>query len=222
MTGGRTGRTVTMCHPDQAHHARSHRAVLCDIDGVLRHWPPSDALDLAHGLPAGALAAAAFAPRRLHPAITGAVPDAEWRAATAADLAHAYGPAARGAVTAWAALLPDVDRAAVALLAQARAAAPVALVSNATTRLEEDLARQGLADLADAVVNTARLGVAKPDPRVYHHAAARLGVPVEHCLFVDDTPANVEAAREVGMTAVHYQRLDDLRAALAPLCAAGA
>ncbi|WP_212747356.1 hypothetical protein [Streptomyces montanus] len=34
-------------------------AVLCDIDGVLRHWPAADAIERAQGLPAGALAAAA-------------------------------------------------------------------------------------------------------------------------------------------------------------------
>ncbi|MFC9246096.1 HAD family hydrolase [Streptomyces sp. NPDC057136] len=59
----------------------------------------------------------------------------------------------------------------VALLKRARKAVTVALVSNATTRLDSDLARQGLDVLADAVVNTAHIGVAKPDPRVYLIAA---------------------------------------------------
>ncbi|MEO3751979.1 HAD-IA family hydrolase [Streptomyces sp. B6B3] len=194
-------------------------AVLCDIDGVLRHWPAADALESAHGLPTGALAAAAFAPARLGPAITGAVTDEEWRAAVAVDLAAACGSAdrARAAVAAWSALLPRVDQDVVALLGRARALVSVALVSNATTRLEWDLDRQGLADLADAVVNTARIGVAKPDPRVYAVAAARVGAAPHRCLFVDDTPANVTAAREAGMTALHYRRPGDLRHALAAL-----
>ncbi|WP_330457962.1 HAD-IA family hydrolase [Streptomyces sp. NBC_00820] len=202
-----------------------HDAVLCDIDGVLRHWPAADALERAHGLPAGALAAAAFAPERLHPAITGKVTDEQWRAAVAAELARRCGSRerARAAVTAWSELVPAVDDEVVALLGQARdvASVSVALVSNATTRLERDLARQGLADLADLVVNTARIGIAKPDPRVYRIAAERIGAPAERCLFVDDTAANVVAAREAGMTAVHYRRIDDLRRALAPLLAAG-
>lgn len=81
-------------------------AVLCDIDGVLRHWPAVDTIEQAHGLPVGALAAAAFAPVRLHPAITGEVSDEQWRAAVAADLADACGSAdrARAAVTAWGAM----------------------------------------------------------------------------------------------------------------------
>ncbi len=194
-------------------------AVLCDIDGVLRHWPAADALESSHGLPVGALAAAAFAPARLQPAITGVITDEQWRAAVTADLAAAGGSAdrAQAAVAAWSALLPRVDQGVVALLTRARALVSVALVSNATTRLEWDLDRQGLAGLADAVVNTARIGVAKPDPRVYAIAAARVGAPPHRCLFVDDTPANVTAAREAGMTALHYRRLDDLRATLSPL-----
>ncbi|MFF3721723.1 HAD family hydrolase [Streptomyces erythrochromogenes] len=86
-----------------------------------------------------------------------------------------------------------VDQEVVALLRAVREVAPVALVSNATTRLERDLDRQGLAGLADRVVNTARIGVAKPDPRVYRIAAERLGVAIERCLFVDDTTSSQRA-----------------------------
>ncbi|MFI0977591.1 HAD-IA family hydrolase [Streptomyces sp. NPDC021093] len=194
-------------------------AVLCDIDGVLRHWPAADALEQAHGLPLGALAAAAFAPSRLLPAITGKITDEQWRSAVAADLADSCGSRERAcaAVTAWSDLLPVVDEEVVALLRRVRKVAAVALVSNATTRLESDLERQGLADLADAVVNTARIGVAKPDPQVYRIAAEQAGAAADRCLFIDDTAANVVAAREAGMTALHYRRLEDLRQTLAPL-----
>ncbi|MDX3229149.1 HAD-IA family hydrolase [Streptomyces sp. ME19-01-6] len=187
-------------------------AVLCDIDGVVRHWPAADALEQAHGLPHGALAAAAFAPGRLQPAITGKITDEQWRSAVAADLTDTCGSRERAlaAVTAWSDLLPVIDQEVVALLRQARKVAPVALVSNATTRLEWDLQRQGLADLADTVVNTARIGVAKPDPQVYRIAAERLGAAADRCLFIDDTAANVVAAREVGMTALHYRQPEDL------------
>ncbi|BFV59817.1 haloacid dehalogenase [Kitasatospora sp. CMC57] len=198
--------------------ALPYDAVLCDIDGVLRHWPvPGHAdLDIRHGLPAGTLAAAAFAPARMHPAITGEITDEQWRSAVAADLAEVCGSPerARAVVTAWSEVVPRVDREVVALLARARRVVTVALLSNATTRLERDLARQGLDVVADAVVNTARIGVAKPDPRAYLLAAERIGVPAHRCLLVDDTPANVTAARALGMTALHYRSAQDLRAAL--------
>ncbi|MFJ9775541.1 HAD-IA family hydrolase [Kitasatospora sp. NPDC101157] len=199
--------------------ARPYDAVLCDIDGVLRHRPTASDIESSHGLPTGAIAAAAFAPSRLHPAITGKITDEQWRSAVAADLAAICGSAdrAHAAVTDWSNLVPRVDHQVVSLLAQARTVATVALVSNATTRLEWDLAQQGLDNLTDAVVNTSRIGVMKPDPRVYLTAAAQAGAPVHRCLFIDDTAANVTAAREVGMTALHYRQIEDLRSALAPL-----
>ncbi|MFD8983815.1 HAD family hydrolase [Streptomyces sp. NPDC059564] len=202
---------------------RPYDAVLCDIDGVLRHWPAPgpDDLDHAHGLPAGTLAEAAFAQSRLHPAITGEVTDEEWRSALATDLVDVCGSTdrARSIVAAWSDLMPRIDYEVVSLLTRVREVATVALVSNATTRLESDLARQGLDDLADTVVNTSRIGVAKPDLRVYLIAAERVGAPVHRCLFIDDTIANVIAAREVGMTALHYRQIEDLQDALSALLA---
>ncbi|MEU0544915.1 HAD-IA family hydrolase [Nocardia sp. NPDC005978] len=204
--------------PDSA--AGSHRpydAVLCDIDGVLRIWPPADHIERENQLPRGALAASAFAPARLQPAITGEITDGEWRAATAADIAVRFGSRQRAhaAVTAWSNLQPRIDTEAVGLLRAARGNALVALVSNGTTRLEQDLRRQGLHDLPDLLINSARVGLTKPDPRLYLLATERLAVPPRRCLFVDDTEANVAAARSVGMTAVHYRDVEDLRGALA-------
>lgn len=91
---------------------------------------------------------------------------------------------------------------------------PVVLVTNASVQLEEDLAVLGLTDLADHLVSSARVGVAKPDRRIYDIAVERSGVPAERCLFVDDTLENVEAATALGMRAVHYRVPEDLRGAL--------
>ncbi|MFD5620941.1 HAD family hydrolase [Streptomyces yangpuensis] len=153
--------------------------------------PAADALERANGLRPGALAAAAFALGRLQPAVTGRITDEQWRDAVAADLADTCGSRERAlaAVRAWSELVPTVDQEVVTLLRDLSEVASVALVSNATTRLEQDLERQGLAGLADCVVNTARIGLAKPDPQVYRIAAERLGTAVDRCLFVDDTPA---------------------------------
>jgi putative hydrolase of the HAD superfamily len=184
------------------------RALLCDIDGVLRIWPPVADLERSHGLPPGSIAAAAFAPTRLLPAITGATTDEQWRAAVAADLA-ATSPAAAAAIEAWSALVPQVDQNVLAFLTQAACVMPVALVSNATTRLEHDLEAQGVHGFT--VINSARIGVAKPDPEIFLAAAEHVGVPAQECLFVDDTAANVDAATEIGMTALLYQNVTQLR-----------
>jgi putative hydrolase of the HAD superfamily len=197
---------------------RPHDAVRCDIDGVVRHWPSAAELELAFELPAGSIAAAHFMPSRLNPAITGKITDEQWRSAAANDLAAVCGSAdrARAAVKAWSMFEPRIDPEVVSLLAKARETVTVALVSNATTRLEQDLARHELSTLAHVVVSSARIGVAKPDPSFYTIAAEQVGAAVGRCLFIDDTPANVAAARGLGMTAVQYRRPEDLRAALAP------
>jgi putative hydrolase of the HAD superfamily len=62
-------------------------------------------------------------------------------------------------------------------------------------------------EIFDIVVDSAFVGMRKPDPPIYELAVERLGdeiVPTE-CLFVDDVLVNVEAARELGMNAIHYR-----------------
>jgi len=98
----------------------------------------------------------------------------------------------------------------VGLLRRIRTRVPLVLVTNATLRLHEDLCALGLTDLADHVVSSAVEGVAKPDPALYRIAAARAGVPVGRCLFVDDSRENVDAAVALGMTGVRFREPTDL------------
>ncbi|MFC4906073.1 HAD family hydrolase [Actinomadura gamaensis] len=77
---------------------------------------------------------------------------------------------------------------------------PVAIVSNAWPVVGRILARDGLADLADEIVLSCDVGYAKPDPRIFEAALRRLGVAAEDALFIDDAPANVEAARALGLS----------------------
>lgn len=117
---------------------------------------------------------------------------------------------------AWKALTGRGDIEVVQLLTALRSRVPVVLVSNATTRLEAYPASVGLTDAFDAVVNTARIGVAKPDPRVFEIAAQQVGADLKRRLFVDDTRINVDAATAAGMTGLHYRRFDQLRNVVAP------
>jgi putative hydrolase of the HAD superfamily len=205
------------------HPARPIDAVLCDIDGVLRHWPSAAVVESAHGLAPGVFTATAYAPERLLPAITGQVEDRRWRESIA-DALVAEGhcatlPEARAAVAYWSSLRPRVDEDVLAMLRLAREIVPVILVSNASTRLESDLEDLGLAEFVGDLVNTARIGFAKPDPRVFEYAADSVGVSVRRCLFVDDTRGHVEAARALGITAVHFREPADLEQGLRPLLA---
>ena len=61
----------------------------------------------------------------------------------------------------------------------------------------------------DAVVVSDQAGLRKPDPAIYLLAAAKIGVPPEACVFVDDTTSNLPAARELGMATVHFTGTDN-------------
>jgi putative hydrolase of the HAD superfamily len=66
-------------------------------------------------------------------------------------------------------------------------------------------------DCFDALVVSHEVGLRKPDPGIYHHAQQRAGCLAGECLFIDDLPANVEAARACGWQGVVYRRGEDLR-----------
>ncbi|MEV0531929.1 HAD family hydrolase [Kitasatospora sp. NPDC050463] len=196
-------------------------AVLCDIDGVLRFFDHREVTRLEHaaGLPQGRTAEVAFAGDAGTTLILGGLTRSEWAGAIARDLAAAGLPAepARELAAAFTHVPARADAAVVDLLRRARVRCRVVLVSNATVWLEEDLAALGLADLAEDVVNSAQVGAAKPDRRIYEVAAERARTTPGRCLFVDDRPENVEAAARLGMTGLLYREPADLRRALAPL-----
>lgn len=76
-------------------------------------------------------------------------------------------------------------------------------------------ARYPLADWFDVIVNSADVGMRKPDPRIYQWTCARLGVTPAECLFVDDRPRNTEVAVALGMRVIVFESAAQLRAALA-------
>jgi putative hydrolase of the HAD superfamily len=56
----------------------------------------------------------------------------------------------------------------------------------------------------DEIIISAEEGVIKPDPKIYQIAIDRFGAKPEEVLFLDDYLVNVEAARDFGLTAVHF------------------
>ena len=59
-----------------------------------------------------------------------------------------------------------------------------------------------LDELFDVVVESAKVGMRKPDPRIYLHACALLAVEPAECVFLDDFGVNLKAARELGMATI--------------------
>ncbi|MGA8218774.1 MAG: HAD family phosphatase [Solirubrobacterales bacterium] len=80
---------------------------------------------------------------------------------------------------------------------------PTGLVSNSWSTGHYD--RNLLAELFDAVVISAEVGLHKPQPEIYRLAAERLEVEPAGCLFVDDLQENCEGAEAVGMTAIRHR-----------------
>lgn len=68
--------------------------------------------------------------------------------------------------------------------------------------------------LFDDIVVSGTEGVAKPDPKIFHILARRLGHPIEGVFYVDDSIRNVDAARTAGMDAVHFTDAAALRTQL--------
>lgn len=78
--------------------------------------------------------------------------------------------------------------------------------------LRADVERLGLAGLLDAIVVSEEVGYRKPQPEIFLHALAQLGVEPEHAMFVGDRlDTDVQGAARVGMTTVQalWFRADD-------------
>ena len=58
--------------------------------------------------------------------------------------------------------------------------------------------------LFDGVVISCEVGMRKPEPEIFQHAAELIGLPPAACVFVDDVEANITAAQACGMTGVHH------------------
>ncbi|MEU8465031.1 HAD family phosphatase [Streptomyces sp. NPDC029003] len=209
-----------MTSPAPGATTRPFDAVLCDLDNVIRFYDSSrvGALERAAGLREGTTAEVAFAPALDGPLMLGRITPGQWARKVADALSsttRVSGERARELAGALAGTPFSADAEVVSVLRAARASGmTLVLVTNATLDLEADLAEMGLTDLADHVVSSALVGVAKPDREIYEIAAKRAGADPGRCLFVDDQRENVEAARALGMTGVHYGGPDDLRAAL--------
>ncbi|HUZ11313.1 MAG TPA: HAD-IA family hydrolase [Caulobacteraceae bacterium] len=68
--------------------------------------------------------------------------------------------------------------------------------------------------LFDAIVESSKAGVRKPDPRIYVMMCDLLGVAPERCVYLDDLGINCKPAAALGMTAIKVvseaQALDEL------------
>lgn len=69
-------------------------------------------------------------------------------------------------------------------------------------------------DRFSGLVLSADVGINKPDPRIYAILCERYALAPGNCIFIDDAPRNVEAARAFGMDAVLFTDAPSLSEAL--------
>jgi putative hydrolase of the HAD superfamily len=101
-------------------------------------------------------------------------------------------------------------------LEQLRAAGlTTALLSN----MQFDMAAHARKNFAwfahfDHQILSCEIKLIKPDAAIFRHTVERLAVRPQEALFVDDREANVEAAREVGLHAIQFKSVEQLRVEL--------
>jgi putative hydrolase of the HAD superfamily len=177
-----------------------------------------DAVDKTFGFPPGALWSVFHDISEYRLSRRGEIDADTFRAAVRRNLVSVAGEEARAdaalaALDQYMGALEPIDPAMRALVVRLRAAGRVklGLLSNANRGWTERLRARGVADLFDAVVVSADVGLAKPDPEVFRLATRRLGVEPTACLMIDDQPQHLESARRVGLHThlfAHVRRVD--------------
>jgi FMN phosphatase YigB (HAD superfamily) len=192
------------------------QGIIFDLDGVIRHFGDEHvrAAEERYGVPRDLILRTTFGGPAFDRALVGAIPAEAWHANARETLSGLVGREVGSAVDDVVAFRGWLDAACLALVDELRPALRVGLLSNGTTSLESHLLHHDLHRHFDVIVNTARIGVAKPDIGAYLIATERLGVSPSGCVFVDDRLVNVEGARAAGLAGIHFTNVDALRVEL--------
>jgi len=192
------------------------KCVFFDFDGVLRSWDyEANTMEEEYGFPHGGMWKVAFTPENVFPAIRGEITDEQWRSNVAQQLTEKFPDSdVSGAMDAWqkhyGVLVPEV----LEIIKECKAKMPIALLSNATSRLNYDLEKLGIADLFDFVFNASEIGSIKPEPDIFTHVLNLAGVKTSEAFFTDDIAENVDVAVQLGWTGHLFNNAVGLRTAL--------
>jgi len=93
----------------------------------------------------------------------------------------------------------------------------LAVLTNNVAENRSHLATTLPLDRFTMVLNSADLGLRKPDPEVYRELLRRLDRTATEVVYIDDFEENLPPAADLGITAIHYRGTTALRAALGGL-----
>lgn len=83
--------------------------------------------------------------------------------------------------------------------------------NNETHRTEYLIHEMGFGEVFDKVYGSGHMGFKKPDHQFFDHIIKEQSLVPEETLFVDDDRENIESARELGLHAMLYTNLEDLK-----------
>jgi HAD superfamily hydrolase (TIGR01549 family) len=87
---------------------------------------------------------------------------------------------------------------------------PIGIISNSEGRLAELVHELGYGGLFPVIIDSGRVGVDKPNPRIFQLAAEALAVPLAEVVHVGDAwEADVLGARAASAAAIWYAPTDD-------------
>ncbi|MDO8614546.1 MAG: HAD family phosphatase [Dehalococcoidia bacterium] len=184
------------------------RAVFFDFGGVVAALDRDHmrALEREYGLPERGLWRAMYETPEWQALRIGTGSETAWVGAIRRTLDELAGhPVADAISQRWVECWRGLDQDILALIAGLRGRYRVGMISNATLTLEDELRdHHKIHDQFETIVNSARVGFAKPDARIFQHAAQAMGLAPGACLHIDDLPHNVAGARAAGFQAALY------------------
>ncbi len=184
------------------------KAIFFDFGGVIARLDREQtrALEERYGLPRGGLLEALYGIPEWREAETGRLPEEEWIKAVLSALEKMAGRPIPQIQQEWQVVWRQLDEDVLALVQLLRERYLVGIISNSTPRLERDiLTANGIDGLFHLVINSSRVGIAKPDPRIFLTACQRVGLPPQACVHIDDLIQNVQGAREAGFHAILHR-----------------
>lgn len=175
-------------------------AIVCDVGDVVILWntdvPAS--MERAYGLPEGSILSLTLKSQAGRLATLGQISSQEWFRRVSRDLP-------KDAINEWLSYHGDLNVGLIELLNTARRSGlNIYFLTNATNRLWRDLEHHRIRHFADYVFCSASIGLAKPDPKIYHHVVSMISLRPERILYIEDTPSWAEAGGQIGMVSHVY------------------
>ncbi len=101
-----------------------------------------------------------------------------------------------------------VDRTLLDYIRSLRGKYKTGLISNAWSDLRKFIIREKFGDAFDAMIISAEVGAAKPDPKIFKIALEQFGVSPKEAVFVDDVYENIKGCEKAGMKGIHFKDLE--------------